>query len=147
MNNIKYGEFNIMYEHVYCTECKYGEELIESIANEIDMSIICEKCYPYNPEDSKPFYMRSNYILKENEVMKSQTENYIILKPIAERFNKIANSITDDEIKSLIKDEMREQLKQINFSSQIEEIIFNYIDNNQEDMLDLYKQELKNKFK
>ena len=79
--------------------------------------------------------------------MKSQTENYIILKPIAERFNKIANSITDDEIKSLIKDEMREQLKQINFSSQIEEIIFNYIDNNQEDMLDLYKQELKNKFK
>ena len=79
--------------------------------------------------------------------MKSQTENYIILKPIAERFNKIANSITDDEIKSLIKDEMRDQLKRINFSSQIEEIIYDYIDNNQEDMLDLYKQELKNKFK
>jgi len=77
----------------------------------------------------------------------NQTENYIILKPIAERFNKIANSITDDEIKSLIKDEMRDQLKRINFSSQIEEIIYDYIDNNQEDMLDLYKQELKNKFK
>ena len=77
----------------------------------------------------------------------NQTENYIILKPIAERFNRIANSISDDEIRSLIKDEMRDQLKRINFSSQIEEIIFNYIDNNQEDMLDLYKQELKNKFK
>ena len=76
-----------------------------------------------------------------------QTENYIILKPIAERFNKIANSISDDEIKSLIKDEMRNQLKRINFSSQIEEIISDYIDNNQEDMLDLYKQELKNKFR
>jgi len=33
--------------------------------------------------------------------MKSQTENYIILKPIAERFNRIANSISDDEIRSL----------------------------------------------
>ena len=61
--------------------------------------------------------------------------------------NKIANSISDDEIKSLIKDEMRDQLKQVNFSSQIEEIIFNYIENNQEDVLDLYKKELKNKFK
>ena len=79
--------------------------------------------------------------------MKSQTENYIILKPIAERFNRIANSISNDEIRSLIKDEMRDQLKRINFSSQIEEIIYDYIDNNQEDMLDLYKQELKNKFK
>jgi len=79
--------------------------------------------------------------------MKNQTENYIILKPIAERFNRIANSISDDEIRSLIKDEMRDQLKRINFSSQIEEIIFDYIDNNQEDMLDLYKQELKNKFR
>ena len=77
----------------------------------------------------------------------NKTENYILLKPIAERFNRIANSISDDEIKSLIKDEMRNQLKQVNFSSQIEEIIFDYIENNQEDMLDLYKQELKNKFK
>ena len=79
--------------------------------------------------------------------MKSQTENYIILKPIAERFNKIANSISDDKIKSLIKDEMRNQLKRINFSSQIEDIISDYIDNNQEDVLDLYKKELKNKFR
>jgi len=79
--------------------------------------------------------------------MKNQTENYIILKPIAEKFNRIANSISDDEIRSLIKDEMRDQLKRINFSSQIEEIISDYIDNNQEDMLDLYKQELKNKFR
>jgi len=77
----------------------------------------------------------------------NQTENYIILKPITERFNRIANSITDDEIKSLIKDEMRNQLRRINFSSQIEEIISDYIENNQEDMLDLYKNELKNKFR
>jgi len=136
-----------MYEHVYCTECKYGEKLIDSIINKSNMPNICDNCYPYDPEDSKPFHMRRNYIVKENETMKSQTENYIILKPIAERFNRIANSISDDEIRSLIKDEMRDQLKRINFSSQIEEIIFDYIDNNQEDMLDLYKKELKNKFR
>ena len=85
--------------------------------------------------------------IKENETIKNQTENYIILKSIAERFNKIANSIIDDEIKSLIKDEMRDQLKRINFSSQIEEIIYDYIDSNQEEVLDLYKKELKNKFR
>ena len=147
MQDIKCGEINIMFEHVYCTECKYGEELIESIINLSDTPTICEKCCPYDPEDSRPFHKRKNYILKENKTMKNQTENYIILKPIAERFNRIANSISDDEIRSLIKDEMRDQLKRINFSSQIEEIISDYIDNNQEDMLDLYKQELKNKFR
>ena len=42
---------------------------------------------------------------------------------------------------------MRDQLKRINFSSQIEEIISDYINNNQEDVLNLYKNELKNKFK
>jgi len=77
----------------------------------------------------------------------NQTENYIILKPIAERFNKIANSISNDEIKSLIKDEMRNQLKQINFSSQIEYIISEYIEGNINEIVGLYKQELKNKFK
>jgi len=136
----------IMFKHVYCTECKYGDKLIESIVNESNTPIICEKCYPYDPEDSKPFHIRNNYIVKENKTM-NQTENYIILKPIAERFNRIANSISDDEIKSLIKNEMRDQLKRINFSSQIEEIIFDYIENNQEDIFDLYKKELKNKFK
>jgi len=42
---------------------------------------------------------------------------------------------------------MRDQLKRINFSSQIEEIISDYINNNQEDVLNLYKNELKNKFR
>ena len=55
-----------MFEHVYCTECKYGDKLIESIVNESDTSITCEKCCPYDPEDSRPFHMRKNYIVKEN---------------------------------------------------------------------------------
>lgn len=31
--------------------------------------------------------------------MENKTESYIILKPIAERFNRITNEITDDENK------------------------------------------------
>ena len=31
--------------------------------------------------------------------MENKTESYIILKPIAERFSRIANEITDDENK------------------------------------------------
>jgi hypothetical protein len=38
-------------------------------------------------------------LTRKEKIMSNQTENYIILKPIAERFNRIANSITDDEIK------------------------------------------------
>lgn len=79
--------------------------------------------------------------------MDNQTENYIILKPIAERFNRIANSITDDEIKSLIKSELRNQFKYTNFANDVQEIILNYIENNQEDIISMYKNELKNKFK
>ena len=42
--------------------------------------------------------------------MENKTESYIILKPIAERFNRITNEITDDEIKDLIKSSLREQI-------------------------------------
>ena len=45
--------------------------------------------------------------------MSKQTENYIVLKPIAERFNRIAKEISDDDIKYIIKDAMREQIKDI----------------------------------
>lgn len=47
--------------------------------------------------------------------MDNKTESYIILKPIAERFNRIASEITDNEIKNLIKNEMKEQLKNYDF--------------------------------
>lgn len=45
----------------------------------------------------------------------NQTESYIVLKPIAERFSRIANEMTDDEIKSLIKSSLRDQLSNIRF--------------------------------
>lgn len=47
--------------------------------------------------------------------MDSKTESYIVLKPIAERFNRIASEITDEEIKDLIKNEMKNQLRKYEF--------------------------------
>jgi len=77
--------------------------------------------------------------------MNNQTENYIILKPLSERFNRVANSISDDEIKSLIKSEMINQLKQINFKYEVEGIIEEYLDNHADEVLGLYRQGLKDK--
>lgn len=67
--------------------------------------------------------------------MSEQTENYIILKPIAERFNKIAQEITDEEIKGLIKSGIRDQIKNAFDFSNINEIVEDYIDNHQDDIL------------
>ena len=44
--------------------------------------------------------------------MENKTESYIVLKPVAERFSRIANEMTDSEIKDLIKSELREQLRE-----------------------------------
>ena len=54
--------------------------------------------------------------------MKEQTADYITLKPIAERFKEIANTISDEEIKILIKEELRHQIKeQVEFGRTIAE--------------------------
>jgi hypothetical protein len=75
-----------------------------------------------------------------------KTESYIILKPIAERFTKVAAEITDDEIKSIIKSSMYVQLKSIHFGYMLGEIIDEWIDNNtqliENLLLDSYKSKL-----
>jgi hypothetical protein len=78
--------------------------------------------------------------------MDNQTESYIVLKPIAERFSRVASSITDDEIESLIKSEMRDQLKKIDFKFEVQAIISEYIDDHEDYIIGLFKEELKNKF-
>lgn len=78
--------------------------------------------------------------------MDNQTESYIVLKPLADRFNRIAKEITDDEIKSLIKGEIREQIKTINFKHDVQAIISDYIETHESDIIELYKRELNNKF-
>jgi hypothetical protein len=79
--------------------------------------------------------------------MDNQTESYIVLKPIAERFSRVASSITDDEIESLIKSEMRDQLKKIDFKFEVQAIISEYIDDHEDYIIGLFKEELKNKFR
>lgn len=50
--------------YVYCTNCKFGEDLINSLINETKEPINCTNCNPYNPEDSTPLTERPNYIEK-----------------------------------------------------------------------------------
>lgn len=79
--------------------------------------------------------------------MTEQTENYIILKPISERFNRIANNISDDEIKCLIKDEIRNQLRKIDFFSTPQEIIEDYIEDHEDDIISTFRQGLNQKLR
>ena len=66
--------------------------------------------------------------------MTQQSETYLILKPIAERFNRVASEITDDDIKYIIKQVMKEKLDEkisdaINFDS-VAELLQEWVDNN-----------------
>lgn len=67
--------------------------------------------------------------------MKKQTEDYLSLKPLAERFKEAANKITDEELDYIIRSKIKEQIEnQINFSSfgiAIEETIENWFEDNE----------------
>ena len=61
--------------------------------------------------------------------MTDQTRDYITLKPIADRFKEVASTISDDEIRSLIKEELREQIRnQVEFGSTIAEWVETYFE-------------------
>lgn len=61
--------------------------------------------------------------------MTEQARDYITLKPIAERFKEVAATISDDEIRSLIKEELREQIhSQVEFGSTIAEWVDTYME-------------------
>ena len=64
--------------------------------------------------------------------MDNKTESYIVLKPIAERFNRIANEITDDEIKQLIKSSLREQIACMDLGSYLRDIADSYFDSDEQ---------------
>ena len=64
--------------------------------------------------------------------MSNTTESYIILKPISERFNKIANEITDGEISYLIREALREQLSKVDFTSRVGEICEEWVEDNED---------------
>lgn len=44
--------------------------------------------------------------------MNKQTENYIALKPLADRFAEVSKSISDEDIKWIIKDTLRERISE-----------------------------------
>lgn len=82
--------------------------------------------------------------------MSKQVQDYISLKPIADRFKEVANTISDDEIKSLIKEELRSQIRdQVEFGSVISEWVEEMLED--DDMCELVRNSLtesiKNKFK
>ena len=62
----------------------------------------------------------------------NQTENYIVLKPIAERFSKVASEITDSDIETIIKDVMKERIADIIDFSPITDKISEFIENHEE---------------
>ena len=62
----------------------------------------------------------------------NQTENYIVLKPIAERFSKVASEITDSDIETIIKDVMKERIADVIDFSSITNKISEFVENNEE---------------
>ena len=62
----------------------------------------------------------------------NQTENYIVLKPIAERFSKVASEITDSDIETIIKDVMKERIADVIDFSSITYKISEFVENNEE---------------
>ena len=62
----------------------------------------------------------------------NQTENYIVLKPMAERFSKVASEITDSDIEMIIKDVMKERIADVIDFSSITDKISEFVENNEE---------------
>lgn len=81
--------------------------------------------------------------------MENKTESYIILKPIAERFNRIAKEITDEDIKQLIKSELREQLRAYDFGYDVKVIMDEWFEDekNVESVRNMIEKSIKDRFK
>lgn len=83
--------------------------------------------------------------------MSNQTQDYITLKPISDRFKEVAASISDDEIKSLIKDELRKQIReQVDFGFTIANWVETALEDDsswQELVMKCMKESIVNKFK
>lgn len=86
--------------------------------------------------------------------MNRQTEDYNSLKPIADRFKNVANSITDNEIRNMIKNSLQRQIdEQLNLGldtlgCRTTEIIDHWFDDygNEDFVVTLIQNGLKKKF-
>ncbi|MDF2879960.1 MAG: hypothetical protein K0R54_517 [Clostridiaceae bacterium] len=57
--------------HVYCTQCKHGDELFNELLKDTDFTEPqnCIGCDSSNPEDSMTFENRPNYVKKRREII------------------------------------------------------------------------------
>ena len=67
--------------------------------------------------------------------MTQQTETYLILKPIAERFNRVTSEITDDDIKYIIKQAMKEKISDALDFSVIQDKLTEWVDCNSDQIV------------
>lgn len=67
--------------------------------------------------------------------MTQQAETYLILKPIAERFSRVASEITDDDIKYIIKQVMKEKISDALDFSVVQEKLTDWVDNNSDQIV------------
>lgn len=74
--------------------------------------------------------------------MTQQAESYLILKPIAERFNRVAAEITDDDIEYIIKQLLKEKIANLLDLSSINDLIQEWIDNNEDMIIRAFKESL-----
>ena len=77
--------------------------------------------------------------------MSKETETYIILKPISERFNRIAKEMTDEEIKHLLKETIKEQISKTVDLWKAQDIIDEFIDKHEDDIKELTLKAIKDK--
>lgn len=67
--------------------------------------------------------------------MTQQAESYLILKPIAERFSRVSSEITDDDIKYIIKQVMKEKISDALDFSVVQEKLTDWVDNNSDQIV------------
>ena len=83
--------------------------------------------------------------------MSDQKENYIVLKGVSEKFNQVAKSLSDEDVLDLIKERLRdkidEQISDLDFKWNIQEIIEKYIQENSFKIETMIQKSLENKFK
>ena len=67
--------------------------------------------------------------------MTQRSETYLILKPIAERFNRVASDISDDDIKYIIKQVMKEKIAEAITFDDVTSLLQEWIDNNEDKII------------
>lgn len=76
--------------------------------------------------------------------MTNQTENYLLLKPLSERVNRICSSMSDQEIMSLIRSAMMDQIKGAfkDIRDRLSEYVEEVIDLNSDAISDMVKESI-----